>query len=131
MHEFDVRKFGPGMWFMIHRQARRAVTPMKKEIFIDEMEDLMKTHRCGTCGPHMIEFNELHPIRDYYMIINAFGEDIGMFKWTWELHNDVNERLGKPTVPFDIAYAYYKETKPEGVCTGAGPDKKVVRKRFS
>lgn len=101
---------------MIHTQAKDAVTDQLKRSFAHNMDALCNNFRCLTCKPHFREFIDTHKFVNYWNIIDSQQRDVGMFKWSWELHNAVNKRLGKLIVDFDQAYDYY--TNPNlGVCS--------------
>ena len=93
----DINKDGKGIWFVIHTLALN--TKDKKQCFEWMINTLADNFGCEICKPHIKKFILDHPLKNY-------NEDY--FKWTWELHNDVNRRLNKPTLPLEEALNIYK-----------------------
>lgn len=119
-----VEIIGPGYWYDIHHMARRATTEETKYRFLDRMNYLRGEYPCNKCRPHIGEFMDVHPIRQFWNLRHGkTGEEIGMFKWSWMFHNAVNSRLGKPNVDFDTAYNLYGGTGSL-VCTSGCDDEK-------
>lgn len=100
MENFDIHILGQGMWVMIHTIALN-ITDKDKKSFIIMMNILSENFICKTCIPHLKNFMEQHAFKNY-------EEEGGYFKWTWELHNDVNKRLNKPLITLDDAIKKYK-----------------------
>jgi hypothetical protein len=82
----------------------------------------------------MVKYMEKHPI-DRYFTWKYNKEDLGMYRWSWEFHNSVNERLGKQVMTWDMALTLYTDIDT-GVCAkdcGDGPpsvsEKKSEKKR--
>lgn len=108
--------YGPGIWFSIHTLARNCVD--KKE-FLNFLELVKATFPCVQCRAHFEEYYRTHPIGKYwtyYENIGGIKEDIGLYKWTWEFHNAVNQRLGKLLLTWDIAKDMYKKGSIIGIC---------------
>ena len=64
-------------------------------------------------------FIDTHPFIGYRNITNNTGKDIGFFKWTWELHNQVNKFLNKYEPTLIESYNFY--TNPEhSACFNCG-----------
>jgi len=81
-------------WDIIHKKAANAVTDDLKREFGQYIEYLSHSFPCPKCRPHIKSYLGSHPLKNHYEIIEN-GRDIGMAKWSWEFHNDVNKRLGK------------------------------------
>ena len=86
-------------WDKIHTQASEADTNELKREFENYIIYLGNNFPCPKCRPHIKTYMRMHPIKEYYNMIDN-GKDIGMAKWSWEFHNDVSNRLGKSTVPW-------------------------------
>src|SRR5688572_20802270 len=98
----DINKDGKGIWFVIHTLALN--TNGKKDYFEWMMNTLSDNFGCEICKPHIKKFiMDTPPKNTIYK-----QEDIGYFKWTWELHNSVNKRLNKPVISLDEALSIYK-----------------------
>lgn len=112
---------GPGLWFKIHVDAVQAITDDLKEAFAININALCTIFKCTVCQKHFSDFIKLHPLIDYWYIEDN-GRDIGFYKWSWELHNQVNRRLGKYEPKLFESYEYY--TNPEiGACFNCGEQK--------
>lgn len=54
---------------------------------------------CSECKEHFTDFKRTNNLHNYYEIDNR----LGIFRWTVDLHNYVNEKIGKPILSFDEA----------------------------
>lgn len=115
----DPAKIGPGIWFKIHIDAIVAITDSLKEAFIININAVCNNFKCKKCQPHFRKFIDTHPLRDYWNIKDSKGRDIGFFKWTWELHNEVNKYLKKYQPTLEEAYAFYSDSEA-GACFNCG-----------
>lgn len=97
---------GPGMWKILHGTAVRAISEETKKYFISFLDIFASLINCKTCSDEFNTFIETHNLSQYKNIIIK-DIDVGYFKWTWELHNQVNKKLGKPCVSLTDAYKYY------------------------
>lgn len=112
MHKLHKKKFvmniiGPGIWYSIHLKGALATTDYLKDMFEEYINELCDNFPCKKCKKHFREFLDKNPIKNYRNIIDKFGEDIGLFKWSWMFHNDVNKRLGKDLIDYELAYQIY------------------------
>lgn len=111
----DPKYIGPGTWYTIHSTAKRAGDSgdynTKKE-FVNLMEHLKTSFVCTTCRKHIGEYMDAHPFNTYWIMIDPkTKKDIGLFKWSFDFHNAVNQRLGYPIMDWDTAYnIYYDES---------------------
>lgn len=105
---FDPILFGPGMWYQIHTDSLLCNTFNLKYHFMARMNLLCDNFKCDECKIHFKKFIDTHPIQNYFNMLDpVLKKDIGMFKWTWEFHNDVNRRLEKYQPTFEEAYQFY------------------------
>lgn len=111
----DPVKVGPGVWFKMHVDAVDAVTDELKNAFILSVNRTCDRFKCKECRTHFRKYIDTHPFQNYWNIRDPKGRDVGFYKWTWELHNKVNERLGKPLVGLEESYIYYADSEV-GVC---------------
>jgi hypothetical protein len=109
-NEINIEVLGPGWWMKIHRDAVRATTEERKRCFEYNMVEDCDTFPCAKCKTHLRTFIDNHPLKNYWYIKDNKGHDIGFFKWTWELHNQVNQRLKKYQPTLEEAYGYYTES---------------------
>lgn len=108
----DISKFTDttnysSMWYVIHTMACSATTDKLKESFEVYINNLCNRFPCDTCKAHFREFIDSHPFYKYWAIYDIDKNDIGFYKWTWELHNSVNLRLKKKKVGLEESYVFY------------------------
>lgn len=102
----SILRDGPGLWRGKHLSAKRAnKNAMLKQAFIEDIEYLCDNFFCDYCKTHFIAYLAVnHPSK--YLLL----ED-GMFKWSVDFHNSVNERLGKPILTYEQAERALYDTK--------------------
>lgn len=103
-----------GIWFVIHLLARNAITPEREREFERIIKEIANNLKCMTCREHALQYIEQHPISNYYGVTNQEGQVVGMFKWSFLFHNDVNYRIGKKQLDWESAYAMY--APDNGIC---------------
>lgn len=118
--------FGPGVWVTIHTLALHAKTYQQKMDFIRNVEIILSNLRCLECRQKSLKYLQQHPISYYWQVI-INNEDLGMFCWSVDFHNWKNRQLGKPEVPFEVAYRFYKYPD-EFVCREDCGQKKIREK---
>lgn len=125
--KFDPAKFGPGIWHTMHSiAANKTNTIEEKKHFVSIIYALHHSFKCKECKVHFGEYLEKHPPMVSIEKKHATLGDIGCFIWTWEFHNHVNAFLGKPIMPLETCYSYYKE-KDMGVCFDCGTGNKTQK----
>jgi hypothetical protein len=87
-------------WDRIHRLSVAAITPQLKLDFIKYMEYVRDHFPCGKCKPHIRQKLSTTDFSQYNNIIEN-NKDVGYAKWSWEFHNQVNQRLSKPILSWD------------------------------
>ena len=100
---FDIKKNGNGMWVFIHLLSLHATTNELKNNYIMTINSLCQNFPCEQCKPDFENFIKTHPIQNYKIESSA-----GLFKWSWELHNFVNNKLHKQPMKYDDALQLYK-----------------------
>ena len=123
---------GPGTWNVIHTLAYNATTKESKQAFIKHMNIICKQFPCETCREHCKTYLKENPMIEYMDVVTE-GKPLGLFTWTWQFHNAVNHRIGKPILSWEIAlhiYSQFKSEKSDGVCSleCSDPDKKHRKK---
>lgn len=72
------------------------------------MKTLEKVIPCPSCKEHYEVYLKEHPV-DKAIMDTPYGELKKYVKtWFWELHNWVNESLGRPLFPYDDLTPAYK-----------------------
>lgn len=121
----DPVKIGPGIWFNMHIDAVYATSDLLKKNFIIKVNNICDNFKCKKCQPHFRKFIDTHPLKNYWNIRDKKGNDIGFFKWTWELHNQVNKFLNKYQTTLEESYAYYSNAD-SGVCFDCGKEPTIT-----
>ena len=103
------RIIGPGAWYAIHTMAMSCEDTDSCLFFIQFLKAMIESFPCEKCRIHAMKFIEQNPPEKYLHITNDIDEQIGMFKWTWELHNSANKGLRKPIISFSEAWTLYSE----------------------
>lgn len=89
------------IWFAMHVFALALKTARDKKCYKNFITVISEKLPCKKCRKHLKQYMEDMPIENYYRRKN------GCFRWSWELHNKVNEFLGKPIVKYQDALTYY------------------------
>lgn len=113
-------KVGPGIWFLIHKKALLATTMPEQLSFINFITEICTIFPCENCVEHCKTYMvDNPPSNNLGMISKEKEEQIGMFVWSWNFHNDVNIKLGKKVVDWPTAYNMYatKKSLCNKVCT--------------
>lgn len=85
------------LWENIHTNAAKATTSQQYKPFYTWIRSLSNQILCGKCKQHMITYIESNPPEKHN----------NPFMWSWEFHNDVNLRLGKPIMDYSTAVIKY------------------------
>lgn len=107
---------GPGLWFALHLMSWEVRTTDDINYIIKFILDLSRSHPCSNCRAHMTEYLNNNDIYKYKSMKDKNGKLIGMFKYMWEFHNAVNERLNKEQFSFDDAIDTYKNLGDSPFC---------------
>ena len=125
---------GPGTWNVIHTLAYNATTTKSKQAFMDHMTIICHQFPCDNCRGHCKQYLKENPMSDYLEVVTE-GKALGLFTWTWQFHNAVNFRIGKPLMSWDMAvhiYSQFKNEKNDGQCSrecsDPGKKEKVIKK---
>jgi hypothetical protein len=93
-------QWGPLIWRILHSLAERAGRHTNPLFQADEvrawtttLKALQKGLPCETCREHYVEYFQADTpvIPQVYSDVREYVRT-----WLWELHNNVNQRLGKP-----------------------------------
>lgn len=80
-------------WFEIHTFAASASKGADRVVFEEWITNLSKRFFCTRCRKHFQKYIKNNPPE----------HAADPFEWTWKFHNDVNRRIGKPTISFEKA----------------------------
>jgi FAD-linked sulfhydryl oxidase len=97
--EISPKEWGPKMWYSIHCIAK--FYPCKPDaskkqsalMFFESLEDMLP---CKKCRENYASYIKEHP--------PALSSRAALTRWTWNLHDHVNQRLGKKSTPFREVY---------------------------
>ena len=128
---FDPSRDSRGIWFLLHRMAILSTTDTKKAQFINYVTFLTSDFPCEKCRNHLKEFIVNNPFHLYMYVSNGDNSDVGIFKWTWALHNSVNTKLSKPKLDFPTAYNLYKGDVIKVCTTGCEEDEKKTQETIA
>lgn len=115
----DPARNGSGYWSYIHIRGWNAKTKQDKSRYSKDMDELAEIFVCSKCRPDFKLFLKTNPISSYFTMVYN-GIDIGMFMWSVDLHNFVNEKLRKKVYPFDLVYSNYLQLM-NGICVTCLP----------
>jgi len=91
--------WGRGEWHAIHTTAAWANTGRKHSFFCEWVRNQKEFLPCDECRVHM----------GLYLHSNPPEKAEDAFIWSWEFHNAVNRRLGKPEMDYTTARKLYLE----------------------
>jgi hypothetical protein len=96
----DPKYIGPGYWNIIHTMAYHANTIEKQRAFIEFLKFGCETYPCGICQEHwlqyMIDFDPAIYLGKTMLDEEGIPQQWGMFIWSWQFHNAVNQRVQPP-----------------------------------
>ena len=101
--------WGPQLWFLMHIISFEYPDhPMEtdKRIYYDFYSSLKDIIPCDKCKKHYREFLHKHPLLPF------LDKKADLVKWVIDIHNFVNESLGKPFVSMDEVLDIYANLNP-------------------
>ncbi len=99
---FNPSTDGHIIWNFIHLMAANAVTPAKREFYVNTINGFKISFPCEFCREHLITNLESLPVEPYS------NNNISLFYHSWKLHDTVNGQLKKPAnqrLTYDQAFA--------------------------
>jgi len=113
MTYLDANVWGPRYWFLLHTISMtypdnpNAVTKRKYYDFIQNMPLFIPVEKMSSDFSKLID---LYPVTPYLDNRESF------IRWTWFIHNKINQKLEKPSVTLSEFYIkYYDEYKPKNI----------------
>lgn len=123
-HEEYRSRYGPGHWDYMHRCAANADEDNRKEFIVDMLNMECISFGCKNCrNDFTILWLDKYAKRlshywTRYYKLNGKTYDVGMLLLTVDLHNEVNEKLGKRIMSYDAAIKKYLfDACDDFVCT--------------
>jgi hypothetical protein len=98
--------WGPAFWFSLHNGALRypkQASPIWKERMKHFIMGIPVMVPCEKCADHATA----HLEDNWSNMDDIVSCRDNLFKFFWEFHNLVNQRLGKPQMSLDDAYKLY------------------------
>jgi hypothetical protein len=104
--------WGPDVWATMHRLALKSDIDKNPKAFSAFLGTLTELLPCAVCRT------------DYTTYLKAYGApEIGAaFQWTFDLHNWVNRKLGKPTMDLSKAKTLWSRGSCANGCTEVTKD---------
>lgn len=98
-------KWGPYYWGALHLAALGCPDAQVLRTFIECYKTVLP---CISCRTHFTQVLDENPVPES-------SDPLAIFKWSVDVHNIVNERLGKPLIDYDEAHAIWTDAKPAPV----------------
>lgn len=95
-------KWGPYYWGALHLAALGCPDVQVLRTFIECYKTVLP---CLSCRAHFTQVLDENPIPDS-------PDPMAIFKWSVDVHNIVNVRLGKPVIEYEEALAIWTDSKP-------------------
>ena len=113
MQKLDPKIWGPHYWFFLHTIAMsypkfpNAVTKKKYYEFIQNIPLFIPVEQIA---------GEFSKLLDQYPVQPYLDNRESIVRWTWFIHNKINEKLEKPKITLNEFYFnYYEQFKPKDV----------------
>ena len=107
----DADGFGRATWTFLHSMAAYypdEPTPAQQGSAKRLLSDFATLYPCGSCAEHMGGYLKTNPPR--------VGSQSALALWMCEMHNEVNERLGKPVFDCRKVNERWRDGPPDGSC---------------
>ena len=113
----ETADWGPLFWTLLHGLAERSgkqtneiLQGDERRAWIQVIQNLAATLPCEQCRLHFSDYVLTHPVKSWLNLPYVeFGRTVRT--WIWAVHNEVNQRLGKSTFPFENLTETYREVK--------------------
>lgn len=110
----DTRLWGPHIWETLHIVSFHMPenpTQQEQDDILELVYVIGKTLPCDNCRTHFSKLLNSYPPQYHSQSRDKFT------RWLVEVHNRVNERLGKPRIDYDFVKNKYDSMK--GTCTSS------------
>lgn len=110
-NSYEPQAFGPAMWFTLHNGA--SAYPEKPSLVVQNsmMQFLSNLHfmiPCLECREHYFQY-----VRNTDLAAATRNRE-ALFTYIVDMHNNVNFRIGKPTMSLETAKQVYGFYRPRG-----------------
>ena len=116
--------WGPQFWFILHIisfEYPDNPNELDKRVYYDFLISLKDILPCEKCKKHYREFIHKHPLHPF------LDKKADLVKWCVDIHNFVNESLGKPILSMDEVLDIYSNLNP--ISPFAAIDKIAIAKK--
>jgi len=104
----DPTYIGPGVWWLLHTSSASVKDENTYLAFLKIIENISEKFPCNKCRNH---FKEYISNNNIYLKLDYKKNPKGLFKWTWECHNNANKSTGKPNFDYiEAEKLYYDPT---------------------
>ena len=93
--------YGPKLWFILHSLAYKFI-PQNKACFLTFIYSIQELIPCIRCRTHFQENLKDFPPDDFYL-----NSHLGLFIWSYLMHERVNKQLNKNGIAFNVASEFY------------------------
>jgi hypothetical protein len=100
----DTSIWGPPLWKVLHIAAQATITKGRQSQWKLILNTLLKGLPCPDCTAHYIAWYRAHPL-GFSLFPNRNSRQVAT--WLLDLHNNVNQRTGRPVwtaAQLDAAY---------------------------
>jgi len=109
------KSWGTGIWIAKHLDAAEADTPVKSDLFCKQIRHICSNLPCPSCINDAMS----------YIAANPPEKSTDVFVWMHGFHNHVNQKLGKPLMPYAEARDLYYGGKIKVCSSGCGETTQV------
>lgn len=100
-HDERLDEVGPGVWYMIHTSCGHATDAVSIAFALMLLERIALWFFCLVCRAHFNEHMAKRPPRA------VAAEKGGLFRWSVDVHNEVNRSKGKREMSYEEAFELY------------------------
>lgn len=105
----DPKVWGPHFWFVLHLVSFNypdKPSTFQKEAYAAFYHSVKDILPCPTCRQHYQNYLSQYPIQPH------IDERLHLVKWVIQIHNFVNNKLGKPVYTDDEVFQIYANLDP-------------------
>jgi hypothetical protein len=98
--------YGPIFWKIIHGLTLQT-DKANVDDYISFINNLGEIFPCPACRVHYLEY--LNSVKGRFD--NYRRSNLELFLWSWNFHDDVNQRINKKSIDYSCALRYYQENR--------------------
>jgi hypothetical protein len=89
-------------WKTMHIEAKLVTNQDQRQRFVDYIKYLYMNFPCGRCRNDIKRYMDRNQIPEV-------TDDKTIFEWSWKFHNDLNKKLNKPIMSWELALELYEK----------------------